>query len=681
MTEHTDATVNNPRPAESGDVDWGRRRIVVEAVTPQVDGGRFPVKRVVGDSIVVEADVFVDSHDAISAFVLHRRKGEEQWRESPMELIINDHWSGSFRIFEMGEYEYTVRAFVNTFRSWRRDLTKRAEVGQKGPEMEAEMKAGSLMMEEAASNASGEEKDFLLMQARRLVDENLYLTERIGYALDDRLPELVDRHGSRSLATTFPGILPLTVDRERARFSAWYEFFPRSAGKGTQHGTFKDAEKFLDYVASMGFDVVYLPPIHPIGFDHRKGPNNATESGPDDVGSCWAIGSSEGGHKSVHPKLGTIEDFDRLVARARELHMEIALDIAFQCAPDHPYVKEHPDWFRHRPDGTIRYAENPPKKYQDIYPFDFETDAWRPLYNELKSVLQFWIDRGVKIFRIDNPHTKPFAFWEWVIGELKQKHPDLIFLAEAFTKPRAMERLAKAGFTQSYTYFTWRNTKWELQEYMRYLTNPPVSDIFRPNFWPNTPDILPEYLQTGGRAASAARLVLAGTLSSSYGIYGPAFELVDVAPRKIGTEEYLNSEKYEIKDWDIDAPHSLRDLMTALNRIRRENTALHGNAELRFHETECEEIVAYSHHTANQIVLTVVNLDAHHKRSGFVHLPLQELGMDPRRQYQVHDLITDKRFLWHGERNYVELDPAQDNAHIFRVRRHIRSEVDFDYFL
>ena len=432
----------------------------------------------------------------------------------------------------------------------------------------------------------------------------------------------------------------------------------------------------------MGFDVLYLPPIHPIGKSFRKGKNNNVVCEPGEPGSPWAIGSSEGGHKSIHPELGTLDDFKNLIARARDLKIEIALDIAFQCSPDHPYIREHPEWFRHRPDGSIQYAENPPKKYQDIVPFDFECEDWKNLWQELKSIFTFWIEQGVKIFRVDNPHTKPFAFLEWCIGELKAGNHELIFLSEAFTRPKPMYRLAELGFTQSYNYFPWRNSKDELENYFTELTQPPVAEFFHPNLWPNTPDILTQFLQTDGRAAFAIRLILAATLGASYGIYGPAFELCENTPREPGSEEYLNSEKYEIKRWDLSAPQSLENLIARVNQIRRENPALQSNRNLKFHRTDNRELIAYTKSTddGGNTILTVVNLSPHYKHSGWLELPLKDFGLDAEKPFQMHDLLTDARYFWKGEKNYVELNPEKSPAHIFRLRRHVRTEHDFDYF-
>ncbi|MGH9680445.1 MAG: alpha-amylase family glycosyl hydrolase, partial [Candidatus Acidiferrales bacterium] len=478
--------------------------------------------------------------------------------------------------------------------------------------------------------------------------------------------------------------LIVTVDPERARFSAWYEVFPRScAPEAGRHGTFRDVEGWLPYIASMGFDVLYFPPIHPIGITYRKGKNNAPTAEPDDVGSPWAIGSAEGGHKSIHPQLGTLDDFHHLVQKAKESGLAVALDIAFQCTPDHPYVREHPEWFRKRPDGSIQYAENPPKKYQDIYPLEFETDEWESLWQELKSVFEYWIGQGVGIFRVDNPHTKSFAFWEWVIREIKHAHPEVIFLAEAFTRPKIMYRLAKLGYSQSYTYFTWRTSKPELTEYFEGMEKAGIREFFRPNLWPNTPDILPEHLQIGGRPAFLSRLALAATLGANYGIYGPAYELCENAPRERGSEEYLNSEKYELKHRDLNAPWSLKSFIARVNQIRRDNPALQSDSNLRFHETDNPLLICYSKATGDlsNVIVSVVNLDPFHTQPGWVTLDLSSLGLSEDQTFQAHDLITDSRYVWQGPRNFVELDPQSCPAHILRLRKRIRTEEDFDYYL
>jgi starch synthase (maltosyl-transferring) len=656
----------------------GRRRVVIEGVKPEIDCGRFPAKRTVGDRVAVEADIFADGHDALTAVLLYRREDEPQWIESPMHLLGNDRWRGEFTVADLGRYRYTLKAWIDRFTTWRDGLVKKLAAFQ---DVTVDLLIGAALVEEASARAAGIDRKRLEGYTRALRAHNEEATE---CALAEELSTLMTSYPDRRLATSYERELVVVVDRERARFSTWYELFPRSCSDTPgRHGTFRDCERRLPYVASMGFDVLYLPPIHPIGRTHRKGINNAMAAGPDDPGSVWAIGSEEGGHTDIHRELGTLADFKAFVAAAAEHGLEVALDLAFQCTPDHPWVKAHGDWFRRRPDGSIQYAENPPKKYQDIYPLDFETSRWAELWEGLVDVARFWIDQGIRIFRVDNPHTKPFAFWEHLIAGVKRTHPDVIFLAEAFTRPKVMYRLAKLGFTQSYTYFTWRNTKWELTEYLTELTQGEVREYFRPNFWPNTPDILNDYLQFGGRPAFMARLVLAATLGANYGIYGPAFELCEREPFAPGSEEYLHSEKYEIKRWDLDRPDSLRDLIARVNRIRRENPALQSDGGLRFHHIDNDQLIAYSKANAEgtNVLLIVVNLDPHRAQSGWLDFPLQDFGLDPREPYQVHDLLTDARYLWHGSRNYVALDPGAAPAHVFRLRRRSHSERDFDYFM
>lgn len=656
----------------------GRRRVVIEKISPQVDNGRFPIKRVSGELVTVEADVFADGHDSIACALLFRNEKETNWTELPMDLIGNDRWRASFSVPETGWYYYTVEGWIDHFRTWRQSLTKRIDAGQ---DIRVELLIGAALADAAAKRASGSDSARLREWAANIRKE-----EPSGslLALNEEFSALAMQNADRSLATRYEREFAVWVDRERARFGAWYELFPRSCSTTTGlHGTLADCTEWLPDIARMGFDIVYLPPVHPIGRTYRKGKNNAVEAKPDDTGSPWAIGSTEGGHKSIHPDLGTIEDFNRLVDGAKENNLEIALDLAFQCTPDHPYVKEHPEWFRHRPDGTIQYAENPPKKYQDIYPIDFETEDWKSLWQELKSVVIFWIERGVRIFRVDNPHTKSFAFWEWLIAEVRGQYADVLFLSEAFTRPKVMYRLAKLGFTQSYTYFAWRNTKDELTQYFKELTQTEVREFFRPNLWPNTPDILTEYLQFGGRPAFMIRLVLAATLGASYGIYGPAYELCENIPRSPGSEEYLNSEKYEVKHRDMHASWSLRDFITRVNRIRKENSALHRDWSLHFHHTDNPMLICYSKTAEDfsSVIVVVVNLDFHHVQSGWVELDLPALGVNETQPFQAHDLLGDGRHLWQGSRNYVELDPQSLPAHIMTIRRKLRTERDFDYFL
>jgi starch synthase (maltosyl-transferring) len=675
-----------------------RQRVVIEGVQPEIDSGRFPIKRVVGERVTVEADAFTDGHDAVCCVLLWRPETpgdagwrevpstSADWREVPMQALGNDRWRGSFTVSALGRYRYTLLAWVDPFRTWRRDLKKRVEAGQ---EVAVDLAIGAGYIEQAGKRAQAAgrraEARVLAGLARDLARGGDRAAP-LRLALDGELGELMDRHSDRHFATRYAAELAVVVDRPRARFGSWYEMFPRScgptAGETGRHGTFDDCAARLRYVAEMGFDVVYLPPIHPIGKTYRKGRNNAVRAAPGEVGSPWAIGGAEGGHKAIHPELGDLAGFRRLLAAARDLGLEVALDLAFQCSPDHPYVREHPEWFRHRPDGSIQYAENPPKKYEDIYPFDFESADREGLWAELKSVVDHWIGEGVRIFRVDNPHTKPLPFWEWLIGEVKREHPETIFLAEAFTRPKIMYRLAKLGFTQSYTYFAWRNARWELAEYFTEITRPPVVEFFRANVWPNTPDILTERLQYGGRPAFAQRLVLAATLAASYGIYGPPFELAEHVAREPGSEEYLDSEKYQLRRWDLDRPDSLAELVARVNRIRRENPALQSDRSLRFHGTDNEQLLCYSKASegGENVVLMVVNLDPHHLQAGWVELDLPELGLKAGEGFQVHDLLSGARYLWQGARNYVQLDPASTPAHVFRVRRRLRSERDFDYF-
>jgi len=660
------------------DVPDGRMRAVIEAVSPIVDGGRFPIKRAAGEQVVVEADCFADGHDVLACELLYRRTGQRSWSRVAMQALGNDRWRASFSADTLGRYVYTVTAWADAFLSWRHDFERRVDAD----DIRVAAQVGADLIDATAARAAGADKRRLSDWVRRLLaEEDVEALQAL--ALDETLGELAARYPDRSHAATHPVELTVTVDRERARFSTWYELFPRSCGPHAgEHGTFRDCAARLPYVAAMGFDVVYLPPIHPIGRERRKGRNNTLATASDDTGSPWAIGADEGGHTSLHPQLGTLDDFKALLASARELGLEIALDIAFQCAPDHPWVKTHPQWFKWRPDGTVQYAENPPKKYQDIYPFNFETDDWQSMWQALADVFVYWIEQGVRIFRVDNPHTKPFAFWEWAIDRIGDEHPEVIFLAEAFTRPKVMHRLAKLGFTQSYTYFTWRNTKRELTDYFTELTRGPGREYFRPNCWPNTPDILSEHLQVGGRPAFMARVVLAATLSANYGIYGPAFELMEHTPREPGSEEYLDSEKYEIRTWDLAHPDSLADFIGRLNSARRDNQALQRDWSLRFFPVDNEQLICYCKTTDNldNIIVTVVNLDPVHAQSGWVELDTSALGVDVGAAYQMHDLLSGARYLWNGARNFVLLDPARSPAHVFRLRRRVHSEHDFDYF-
>ncbi len=656
----------------------GRERAVIDALLPAVDGGRFAVKTIAGRPFQVIAHCFTDGHDKLRVVLQWQAAGAAGSHEVDMRPQPNDVWTAEFTPPSPGRYRYTVLAWVDHFESWRSELSRREERADIG----MALNVGSGLIEEAAGRACGSDAAILrewAAQLRGAADDAPELQKAL--ALDPARAAVAARGADRSLAARQS--LSLIVDRKRAEYSTWYELFPRStAAEPGAHGTFRDVEAQLPRIAEMGFDVLYFPPIHPIGRVNRKGKNNALQAQADDVGSPWAIGSAEGGHKDILPQLGSAEDFRRLLAKAREYGIEIAMDIAFQCAPDHPYVTQHPEWFKHRPDGSVQYAENPPKKYQDIYPFDFDSSDWRALWSELKSVVVFWVEQGVRILRVDNPHTKAFAFWEWLIGEVKQDRPDVLFLAEAFTRPKVMHRLAKLGFSQSYTYFTWRNSKQELTEYFTELTSGPGRLYYRPNVWPNTPDILPETLQTGLRQVYAARLILAATLAANFGLYGPTYELMESAAREPGSEEYLDSEKYQLRHWSLEHTDSLKSLITRMNRIRRENSALQSNDTLRFCNIDNEQLIAYLKIDAScgNVILTVVNLDPHAAQSGWVDLDIGALNFAADQPYQVHDLLSEQRYVWRGRRNYVLLDPLRAPAHVFRLRRRVRSEQDFDYY-
>ena len=644
------------------------RRVVIERVEPEVDGGRFPIKRTVGEEVQVRADIYADGHDLLGAMLLYRTAGESAWAEVPMRMVNNDRWGARFRVKTLGRYVYTIVAWVDAFRTWSADLQKRAAAGQ---DIAVDVLIGAEIVRAAAGRARGSDAKKLAEVAAKLKEsakENRETAMR--FALDAELTSLVNASRDRTADARYEKELAVVVDPEKARFSAWYEMFPRSCTTDPKrHGTFRDCIDRLPYIAGMGFDILYLPPIHPIGRAERKGKNNSTTPLPGEPGSPWAIGATEGGHKAIHPQLGSLEDLKDLVGKAKELGIDVALDIAYQCSPDHPYVKEHREWFRERPDGTVQYAENPPKKYQDIYPFNFDTGHARELWEELKSIVVYWIEQGIHVFRVDNPHTKPFAFWEWMIGEVKRDHPETIFLSEAFTRPKVMYQLAKLGFTQSYTYFAWKNTSWEIAEYFTELEEGGILEYFRPNLWPNTPDILNEYLQKSGRPGFMARLILATTLGASYGIYGPAFELCESRAVRDGSEEYLDSEKYQIRVWDINNPNSLRDLITHMNRIRRGSPALHQNTGLKFHPVDNTQMIAYSKVCDDpaDMIFVVVNLDPHSRQAGWVNVDVDALHLGSEESYQVHDLLTDARYVWHGSRNFVDLNPSIVPAHIFRV--------------
>lgn len=654
-----------------------RARAVIDSVRPSVDSGRFPAKRVVGERVRIEADIVADGHDQVGCVLLHRR-GDGEWTEQRLRATHNDLWLGEFRPDSIGSWSFKVLAWVDPFITWAHDLARRVEADQ---DIGTDLEIGAAIVAETAQAGRFLTKEVsgrLDAWASRLRGGESQ-QERALAAMGDELGELMWTHAPRRFATESPE-MPLWVDRPLARCSAWYEMFPRSAStEPGVHGTLRDVIERLDYVEEMGFDILYLPPIHPIGRTARKGKNNAPTAEPGEVGSPWAVGGEEGGHKAIHPDLGDFEDFEALVKQAKERNIEVALDIAFQCSPDHPYVKDHPGWFKHRPDGTIQYAENPPKKYQDIYPFDFECDDAEGLWQELKSVFTFWIDRGVTVFRVDNPHTKPFVFWDWVIAEIQRDHPEAIFLSEAFTRPKKMYRLAKGGFSQSYTYFAWRNGPADLRAYLEEISTPPVSDFMCPSFWPNTPDILTDYLRDGGRPAAIARLTLAATLSPSYGIYGPVYELCDFAQRP-ASEENLDNEKYEIRHWDREDRWSLRHYIGAINRIRREHPALHDLTNITFHNADNPAHAAYSKRdeATDDTLLCVVNTNPFEEQWGIVRLDLARLGQTPDRPFVVHDLLTGARHRWRGPDQTIGLEAG--SAHIFHVEVADPGEHGFETF-
>ena len=641
-------------------------RLVIEHVRPCVDGGRYPIKRVVGDAVEVEATTYKDGHDLLRARIRYVRPGGTEWAVAPMEYEKNlDRVAGAFTVDAIGTWRYRVEGWTDRFGTWRSDLLKKVQAEQ---DTHSDLLEGAELIAEAAAASKGASKSALQSAAALLREEDRSDRDRAHVALDPGLLELMDAHlPPADLARSDE--LAVAVEPKDAAFAAWYELFPRSQGDVPgQHGTFDDAAERLPELAALGFDVVYLPPIHPIGRAHRKGPNNTLNAGPGDPGSPWAIGNENGGHMAIEPELGTIEDFRRFVKRANELGLEVALDYALQCAPDHPWVKEHPEWFHVRPDGSIKYAENPPKKYQDIYPLNFWGDNAQGLWDACRDIFLYWLAQGVRIFRVDNPHTKPFAFWEWCLAEVKAKHPEAVFLSEAFTRPARMKGLAKLGFSQSYTYFTWRNEAWELREYLEELAQTDMAEYFRPNFFANTPDILHEYLQTGGRPAFRIRLVLAGTLAPLYGIYS-GYELGENVPVKQGSEEYMNSEKYEIRVRDYDAEGNINEDIRTLNRIRREHAALQRLDNITFHPTENETILFYHKTAPDDDLLIAVNLDPHRVQETMVHVPLAELGIGEHEPFDVDDLLSGARYTWQGTRNYVRLDPAAQVAHVLKIRR------------
>jgi starch synthase (maltosyl-transferring) len=644
----------------------GRRRVVIDNLSPDLTP-RFAIKRTPGERVVVQADVFADGHDRIAAMLRYRvvaKDGPNAWRETPMRPLVNDRWEGGFEVDEIGRYEYAVSAWVDHFASWQHALEARVAAAQEG--LHSEFLEGAAILRAAVRRSAQETRPWL-EETASFLESDAPIVERAERALSPQLTARMTAAADRSFASESEP-RPVVVDRERARFSTWYEMFSRSAGPDpTRSATFREAAARIPEIAGMGFDVLYLAPIHPIGKTNRKGKGNTLVAKTGDPGSPWAIGGEEGGHTAVEPGLGTIDDFRWFREQAEDAGLEIALDLAYQASPDHPYTREHPEWFRHRPDGTLKYAENPPKKYQDIYPFNFESDAWPPLWIELRDVVLFWVEQGVRIFRVDNPHTKPFAFWEWLIADVQARDPGVIFLSEAFTRPKIMRWLAKLGFTQSYTYFTWRNTKLELEEYFTELTQTEMREYFRPNLFANTPDILHAFLQQGGPGAFRIRLLLAATLGATYGIYS-GFELCENRPAGPGSEEYLDSEKYQFRSWDFAQPGSLSTLIARVNAIRHEHAALKYNDGLRFHLTTSDDLIAYSKTApyGGPRIFTVVSLQPHEPRDGWVCLSLPDAIVADGERYVVRDLLTDRTYTWSGAWNYVKLDPSLP-AHIFLV--------------
>jgi starch synthase (maltosyl-transferring) len=642
-----------------------KTRVVIANVLPQIKNRNNPAKAAVNEEVLISADIFADGHDELFASVLVKHSTEKKWIEYQMEFQSNDRWAFNFIPGKTGRYQFKIQGWVNHFMTWQNGLIRKFNAQQP---LEIEMQIGVQLVEQIIESVSKKDAGILKQWCSALANEER-MEKAFKLALNEQVTVFMQKYRGADQVRFYPETLEIDVDRRRAAFSTWYELFPRSASeRENMHGTFKDVKKLLPRIAAMGFDVLYLPPIHPIGKVNRKGRNNSLHVTANDPGSPWAIGNENGGHKSIHPELGTIKDFTALIKAANESGIELAMDIAFQCAPDHPYVKQYPQWFKWRPDGTVQYAENPPKRYEDILPFDFETEDWQSLWQELKSIIDFWIKQGIFIFRIDNPHTKPFTFWEWLITSVKKEHPDVLFLAEAFTRPRIMEHLAKIGFTQSYTYFTWRTTKQEIETYLQELTNPEMRSYFRPNFWPNTPDILTSELVRGGENMHIIRLLLAATLCSNYGIYGPVYEFA-LAKASPGKEEYDNNEKYEIKKWDWNCETRICEIITLVNSIRKENLALQTTWNIQFIETSNEKIICFlkaDFKTSNYLIV-VINLDPHYTQSAIVKVPVKQLGLLPDASYKVNDLLSEDTYKWQGEQNYVELNPFEMPAHILRL--------------
>jgi starch synthase (maltosyl-transferring) len=643
----------------------GRQRVFISNVSPCVAHGHYPAKTTVNEDLVISADIFADGHDELAATVCIKHKKERIWKELPLTLIHNDHWELPVKLPLEGFYQFRIQAWIDHFTTWKKGFVKKAEADQP---LEVELQIGIKLIEQAAGKAREKDRKILLEWVKRLSAAEDTMA-RVSLVLDEGLASIMFGYKDPVLVTGDEHLYAIEVERKKAAFSSWYELFPRSASpEPGRHGTFNDVKALLPRIAGMGFDVLYLPPIHPIGETKRKGRNNTLQPAENDPGSPWAIGNKEGGHKAIHPEFGTLKDFKALIKEAAKYGIEIALDIAFQCSPDHPYVTEHPQWFKWRPDGTVQYAENPPKRYEDILPFDFETEDWENLWIELKEIFDYWINNGVTLFRVDNPHTKSLAFWEWVIAEIRKKNPQIIFIAEAFTRPRIMEWLAKTGFNQSYTYFTWRNTKKEIEEYMAELTQTAMRYYFRPNFWTNTPDILPPALTHGGENAHIMRLILAATLSSNYGLYGPVYEFGLTEPRP-GKEEYIDSEKYEIRHWKWDQYTRIKEVITRINRIRRTYPVLQVTWNIKQVQTDNDQLICYCKILPGEkdFLIIIVNLDVYHIQSGWVKLPLQDLGIPADQPFLVSDLLSGDHYTWQGDSNYVELNPHEMPAHIFKV--------------
>ncbi|UYL09627.1 alpha-1,4-glucan--maltose-1-phosphate maltosyltransferase [Bdellovibrio sp. SKB1291214] len=644
--------------------------VVIDRVVPMIDGGRFAVKRYLDEDVKVTAHLLVHGHDLPKGRIHVRHQSEMEETAYQLVAEFNDEWSASFKPKKLGQYICRVEASLDRFGTWKNDVQKKRNAGQN---ITVDLQIGVEILRQSLQGIQDSSEKKLIKSRVEEIEKWIQSKRDPDVATlqallsDPALVMALQQNFNDDSLVKYDREVVFNIEPTLARFSSWYEFFPRSVVSGKpRHGTFKDAEARLSYVKDLGFNVVYFPPIHPIGKSYRKGKNNSVTAEPGDVGSPWAIGAEEGGHKAILSELGTLQDFKNLITKARSMNLEIAMDIAFQCSPDHPYVKAHPEWFKKRPDGTIQYAENPPKKYQDIYPFDFETPAWKELWQELLSVFQYWINAGVRVFRVDNPHTKPFHFWEWLIANVRQEHPDVIFLSEAFTRPKIMQYLAKSGFNQSYTYFTWRNAKWELTEYMNELTQSEMKDYFGANFWPNTPDILHDSLQSPNPAQYKARLVLAATLMSNYGIYGPAFELMDYKPSAPGKEEYLDSEKYQLRTWNLNDSQSLAPYIVQVNKIRNSHKALQQNRTFRFHPVNNDSLIAYSKSFGEERIITVVNLDSKGSQSGMLELPLIDWNIGENQNFDMEDLLTGVTYTWNGWRNYVELRPDQP-AHIFKL--------------